>query len=309
MGKRVKHLTSIEPLSADVIERLLVSSRKLKSDWKRGIRDNCLAGKSLGMIFHKPSMRTRVSFEVAMTQMGGHALFLSGDIGKLGERETPRDVAQVVSRYVDGIVIRTFEQSLVETLAENADVPVINGLSDYVHPCQALADVFTLLEKKGPLKGRRIVFLGDGNNVARSLAHAAAKLGLFFCLSAPKAYCFEKGFLERFEPEARKRMSYEQDPEAAVRAADVVYTDVWASMGQEKETARRRKAFQRYQVNERIMKRAPADAIVMHCLPAHRGDEITDEVIDGPQSVVLDQAENRLHVQKAILKLLLAGER
>ena len=265
-------------------------------------------GRVLACIFHKPSLRTRLSFEIAIRQLGGSSLFITDAEIKIGSREAPKDVAQVLSRYVDGIMIRTFEQRLVEELARNADVPVINGLTDLLHPCQVLGDMFTAIEKFGTIDGKKVVFVGDGNNVARSWLNAAARFKFKFVLAAPDGYQIEDSFVAG----ARKAgpVDYEWIPDAhsAVRGADVVYTDVWTSMGQEEEKEKRLKAFAGYQVNDALMKLAHPSAIFMHCLPAHRGDEVTDSVIDGPQSVVYDEAENRLHIQRAIIALLIPGE-
>ena len=263
-----------------------------------------LAGRTIGLLFQKASTRTRVSFEVGMNQLGGQALFLPiGDI-QLSRGESIADTARVLSRYLDGLVIRTYDQAIVEEWAREATVPVINGLTDLHHPCQALSDLLTIQEKKGRLKGLRLAYVGDGNNMTNSLIEAAVKVGMSVSCGCPKGYQPDSTVDEQARQEASKTGSaieLSDDPEVAAKDADVVYTDVWISMGQEREQARRLKAFSQYQVNARLMRRARPDAIVMHCLPAHRGEEISADVLDGPQSVVLDQAENRLHMQKAIL--------
>jgi len=265
-------------------------------------------GRVLACIFHKPSLRTRLSFEIAMRQLGGSSLFITDAEIKIGSREAPKDVAQVLSRYVDGIMIRTFDQGLVEELARHADVPVINGLTDLLHPCQVLGDVFTAVERFGSIEGKKVVFVGDGNNVARSWLEAAAKFKFKFVLAAPDGFEIEEPFVAATR--AGGSLDYERiaDPRAAVRGADVVYADVWTSMGQEAEKERRLKAFRGYQINDDLMKLANPTAVFMHCLPAHRGEEVTDSVIDGPQSVVFEEAENRLHIQRAIIALLVPGE-
>jgi ornithine carbamoyltransferase len=264
-----------------------------------GYRDKPLAGRSLAMIFMKASTRTRVSFEVGTWQLGGHALFLSPRDVQLGRGEPIADTARVLSRYVDGIMIRTFAQSDVEELAKFADVPVINGLTDLLHPCQILADILTVRQHLGAIEGRKVAWIGDGNNMANSWINAAYRLGFDLTLACPEGYDPDRTILERAQSAANVRVV--RDPAQAVEGADVVNTDVWASMGQEDEQAIREKAFKGYKVDESLMSRAQQDAIFMHCLPAHRGEEVSEEVIDGPQSVVWDEAENRLHIQKAIM--------
>ncbi len=265
-------------------------------------------GRVLACIFHKPSLRTRLSFEIAMRQLGGSSLFITDAEIKIGSREAPKDVAKVLSRYVDGIMIRTFDQGLVEDLARYADVPVINGLTDLLHPCQVLGDVFTAVERFGSIDGKKIVFVGDGNNVARSWLEAAAKFGFKFVLAAPDGFQIDDSFIASTRAGGKVDYEWIVDPREAVRGADVVYADVWTSMGQEAEKERRLKAFKSYQINDDLMKLASRTAIFMHCLPAHRGEEVTDSVIDGPQSVVYEEAENRLHIQRAIIALLVPGE-
>lgn len=268
-----------------------------------------LDGKSLGMIFEKPSTRTRVSFEVAMTQLGGHALYLSTRDLQLGRGETVEDTARVLSRYVDGIIYRGFSHDITRELARHATVPVINALDDREHPMQILADLLTILEKKGGLEGLKLTYIGDGNNVANSLALGAAMAGMHFVISCPEGYEPDEDLwreAERIAEERGGRVEIVRDPLRAAEGADVVYTDVWVSMGDEEERERRLRAFRPYQVTVEVMEAAKEDAIFMHCLPAHRGEEVAPEVIDGRWSVVFDQAENRLHAQKALLALLLA---
>ncbi len=302
----LRHLTSIRDLSAADIAELF----KLAADMKRspdGYRD-ALAGKTLAMIFQKPSTRTRVSFEVGIYQLGGIGLHLSGNDMQLGRGETVGDTARVLSRYVNGIMARTHAHQDIVELARDATVPVINGLSDLLHPCQALADYFTLLEQKQPLKGRKIAYVGDGNNMCHSLLYGATKLGMHMAVATPEAYQPKSIIMKSVQREAQKvgvQVTLTEDPGIAVEGADVVYTDVWASMGQEAEAEQRKGIFQPYQVNASLMARAKPDAVFMHCLPAHREEEVSAEVLDGPQSIVFDQAENRLHVQKAILHFLM----
>jgi ornithine carbamoyltransferase len=266
-----------------------------------------LGGKSLAMIFMKSSTRTRVSFEVGTWQLGGHALFLSPRDVQLGRGEPIADTARVLSRYVDGIMIRTFAHAEVEELAEYADVPVINGLTDLLHPCQILADLLTVRQQFGGWEGRKIAWVGDGNNMANSWINAAYRLGFQLTLACPEGYDPDPAILARAQQSAKVEVV--RDPAAGVRGADVVNTDVWASMGQEEEQARRARAFAGYQVDDALMSRANPGAIFLHCLPAHRGEEVAASVIDGPQSRVWDEAENRLHVQKAIMAVLIGGEK
>jgi ornithine carbamoyltransferase len=266
-----------------------------------------LAGQSLAMIFMKASTRTRVSFEVGTYQLGGHALFLSPRDVQLGRGEPIADTARVLSRYVDGIMIRTFAHQDIEELAKYADVPVINGLTDLVHPCQVLADVLTIRQHLGTYEGKKVAWIGDGNNMANSWINAAYRLGFELALACPEGYDPDAALLERAQ--GATKVTLTRDPAEAAAGAHVVNTDVWASMGQEEEQALRERAFAGYQVDGALMGRAARDAIFLHCLPAHRGEEVSAEVIDGPQSVVWDEAENRLHVQKAIMAALIGGER
>jgi ornithine carbamoyltransferase len=298
-----RDLVRVADLTTADIERIFALAARLKAELRAGKPHPLLSGRTLAMIFAKPSLRTRVTFEVGMVQLGGAAIHLApGDI-RLGERESASDIARNLERWVDIVMARTFQHQSVVDLAAGARVPVINGLSDLHHPCQVLADCFTLLEHRGALAGLRVAFVGDGNNMVHSWMDAAARLGFDFVLACPRGY----------EPDptitaaAGSHATVIHDAEAAVRDADVVYTDVWTSMGQEAEADKRRRVFRPYQVNERLVRGARAGALIMHCLPAHRGEEITDAVIDGPQSVVFDQAENRLHVQKAIMVWLLGA--
>ena len=303
-----KDLLSIYDLSLSEIEEIFELAARLKAVHKRGERYTPLTGKTLAMIFEKPSTRTRVSFEVGMHQLGGHALFLSPRDIQLGRVETVSDTARVLSRYVDGIVVRTYSQARVEELARHSSVPVINGLSDLTHPCQILADLFTLKEKVGRLRGLKVAYIGDGNNVAHSWLYGAAKTGIDLSIARPRGYGPDEKVLSKALKEAKTsgaRLEVLDDPAQAAKGADVLYTDVWASMGQEEEHSKRIEAFKGFQVNQEMVSIAKKEVLVMHCLPAHRGEEITDEVLDGPHSIVLDQAENRLHVQKAILVKLL----
>lgn len=306
-----KDLLSLADLSAEEIWHILNVAQELKEEWQAGGNHPILMGKTLGMIFQKPSLRTRVSFEVAMLQLGGEALYLSPDEIQLGKRESVPDVARVLSRYVDCIMARVFAHKDVETLAAYSRVPVINGLSDYSHPCQGLADFFTILEKKGTLRGLKLAWVGDGNNVLTSLLFGATKLGMDIAAATPPGYEPAREVQElaqRFAKESGSVVEIGHDPLAAVHNADVIYTDVWTSMGQEAEKEQRLKVFPPYQVNAALVAKAKPDVIVMHCLPAHRGEEITDEVADGPHSVLFDQAENRLHAQKGLLAVLLASK-
>ncbi|MCS7178764.1 MAG: ornithine carbamoyltransferase [Anaerolineae bacterium] len=313
MDKEVsmKHFLSLADLSPQEMEHLLDLAIELKEEWKRGGNRPLLRGKTLGMIFQKPSLRTRVSFDMAMLHLGGHALYLSPNEIQLGVRESIPDVARVLSRYVDAIMARVFAHSDLLTLAEYSRVPVINGLSDYSHPCQGLADFLTIIEKKGrDLRGKKLAFVGDGNNVATSLLFGATKLGMDFAIATPPGYELPTRVWElgrKFAMESGSHILATHDPAEAVREADVIYTDVWTSMGQEAEAAQRAKVFPPYQVNAALVAQAKPDVIVMHCLPAHRGQEITDDVADGPHSVLWDQAENRMHAQKAILVELMVG--
>jgi ornithine carbamoyltransferase len=303
-----KDLLAISDLTSGELNDVLKLSASLKKMQREGKTHQPLKGKSLGMIFEKSSTRTRVSFEVGMYQLGGQALFLSANDLQIGRGEPVADTARTLSRYLDGIMIRTFAQATVEELARHASVPVINGLTDLHHPCQALADLFTIREKHGKLKGLKFSYIGDGNNMAHSLIEACVKAGMHISLACPPGYEPDAGIMRAAKLVAAQTGSevrLSNDPGKAVTSADIVYTDVWASMGQESEHAKRVSAFRGYQVDAKLMKMAGPKALVMHCLPAHRGEEIAAEVIDGPQSVVFDQAENRLHAQKAVLVMLM----
>lgn len=306
-----KDLLSLADLSSEELWHILTVSQELKDEWQSGGNQPILMGKTLGMIFQKPSLRTRVSFEMAMIQLGGQALYLSPDEIQLGKRESVPDVARVLSRYVDCIMARVFAHKHLQMLAAHSRVPVINGLSDYSHPCQGLADLLTILEKKGQLRGLRLAWSGDGNNVLTSLLFGASKLGMDVAVATPIGYGPPADVVEKamaFAKESGCTIEIGHNPQAAVRGADVIYTDTWTSMGQEAEAEQRRRVFPPYQVNAALLAKAKPDAIVMHCLPAHRGEEITDEVADGPQSALWDQAENRMHAQKGLLAVLLANK-
>lgn len=308
MSIQGKDLLSVYDLSSQEVEAILELSHKLKKEQKEGVEHHILKGKTLGMVFQKSSTRTRVSFEVGMYQLGGSALFLSGNDLQMGRGEPIKDTARVLSRYVDGIMIRTFSHADVEELAKYSTVPVINALTDLMHPCQALTDIFTVQEYKGNLKGLKMAFVGDGHNMLHSLMHACAKVGMDIVAAVPKGYEPDPEMVAQAMKDAKvfgSKVEIINDPVAAVKDADVLYTDVWSSMGQEKEQLARKKAFESYQIDSQLLKAAKEDAIVLHCLPAHRGEEITDEVMEGKQSAVFDQAENRLHVQKAIMALLM----
>jgi len=302
-----KDLISIGEMSVKEIMEIFALAEKIKKNPARFSR--ALKAKTLALVFEKPSNRTYVSFSVGMYQLGGNAIYLGPEQIKLGVRETIHDVAKTLSRYVDGIVLRTFAHENVLEMAKFAGVPVINGLSDYSHPCQALADVFTIKEKLGGrFNSLTMAYIGDGNNVCNSLIFTCSKLGINFNIATPAGYEPDQGLLKKVAPVAEKskaRIQLYHSPAEAVAGADVVYTDVWASMGQEKEAQKRREDFRDFQINAGLLALAKKRCLVMHCLPAHRGEEITDEAIDGKNSVVFDQAENRLHVQKAILVQLL----
>ena len=300
-----KDFLSVYDLTRKDFDRIFGHAATLKAMLKEGIIYQPLAGKTLGMIFDKSSTRTRLSFEAGMYQLGGLAIYLNSRDTQLGRGETIADTARIVSRYLDAVMIRTFSQESVEDFARHATIPIINGLTDLMHPCQIVSDLFTIVEKKGSYEGLKIAYVGDGNNVANSWIDAAARLPFKLTLACPKGYDPDSRILERGRKKTTRGVSLFRDPVQAVKAADVVYTDVWASMGQEAEQEARAKVFEKYQVNRRLMQHAKPDAIVMHCLPAHRGEEITGEILDGVRSVVWDQAENRLHVQKAILEILL----
>jgi ornithine carbamoyltransferase len=301
----MKHLLSVRDLTPETIKQLFADAARMKRN-KQHARP--LVGKTLGLMFQKPSVRTRVSFEVGMAQLGGQSLYIGPVDLQGGARETAHDLAKVLSRYLDGIVARTFAHKDVEDMARASSVPIINGLSDGSHPCQALADLFTVQEKLGRLSGVKVAYVGDGNNVCHSLMEASALAGVQLTVAAPAGYKPEAEVVRWSQSQAKKtgaRIDVIDGPKEAVQGAAVIYTDVWTSMGQEKEQAQRRNDFKAYQINAKLMKAAPKGAFFMHCLPAHRGEEVTDEVMDSRNSIVYDQAENRMHVQKAILLDLL----
>ncbi len=282
---------------------------RMKDEWRRGGNAPILAGQVLAMIFQKPSLRTRVSFDMAMRHLGGDALYLSPDEIGLGQRESIADVSRVISRYVQAVMARVFAHDHIEELARHASIPVINGLSDFNHPCQAMADVLTILEHFGQLEGLNVAFVGDGNNVAVSLLFAASRLGMHYTIATPGGYELPAkavALAQEMAQESGATIRQLNEPAGAAKGAHILYTDTWVSMGQEEEARRRQEAFEPYQVNEGLLTQADDAAIVMHCLPAHRGHEVTDAVADGPHSVIFQQAENRMHAQKAILATLLA---
>ena len=299
-----KDLLNIYDLEKAVFDEIFYKAGRWKKMFKYGESHTPLTGKTLGMLFEKSSTRTRLSFEVGMYHLGGMAIFLSVHDIQLGRGETTADTASIMSRYLNGIMIRTFSQELVNEFAGYATIPVINGLTDLLHPCQILSDLFTLVEKRGKYEGLKVAYVGDGNNIANSWINAAAKLPFQLALACPAGYDPDETILERGVKEGE--VTLYRDPSEAAKDADVVYTDVWASMGQEDEHEKRVEVFKNYQVNKELIGYAKDNVIIMHCLPAHRGEEITADVIDGPCSVVVDQAENRLHVQKAIMEMLMA---
>jgi ornithine carbamoyltransferase len=306
---RGKSLASLYDLTREEIEEILKTSELLKLQLLRGQEHPILKGKTLAMIFEKPSTRTRISFEVGMWQLGGYALYLSATDLQLGRGETIGDTAQVLSRYVNGIMARVFKHQTILDLIKYSSVPVINGLSDFTHPCQGLADLFTIYEKKGKLSGLKLAYIGDGNNVAHSLLYGSTKVGMDITLACPRGYEPNPEVVSRAKEDAKRNGStvkVMKDPKEGAKGADIIYTDVWASMGQEAEAEVRRQRFAGYIVDEQLLARARSDVIVLHCLPAHRGEEISEGVLEGPRSAVWDEAENRLHAQKALLELLLA---
>ncbi len=303
-----RSLDSLLHLTTEEIEQILKTSKRLKLQLFQRKKHPLLKGKTLAMIFEKPSTRTRVSFEVGMWQLGGYALYLSAMDLQLGRGETIADTAQTLSRYVNGIMARVFSHQTILDLIRYSRVPVINGLSDFTHPCQGLADLFTIYEKKGRLSGLKLAYVGDGNNVAHSLLYGCSKVGMDITLACPDDYAPDPGVVSKAKEEGKKsgaKVKVTNDPQEAVKQADIIYTDVWASMGQEKEHEKRVKVFKPYQVNERLIREAKKDYLFMHCLPAHRGEEVTDEVADSKQSVIFDQAENRLHTQKALMAMII----
>ena len=304
----MKDFISLHDCTTQQIEKLLDLAMELKSKQKNGIPYPVLKGKTLGMIFTKSSTRTRVSFEVGMTQLGGYPLFLSSSDIQLGRGETIYDTANVLSRFLDGIMIRTYAHQDVLDLAKYASIPVINGLTDLLHPCQVLADLQTIQEHKGRLAGLKLAYLGDGNNMAHSLLYGCAKMGMDISIATPHGYECDPQVADNAKHDAKasgSRVEITCDPEAAIAGADVVYADTWVSMGQEEEKAERIKIFTPYQINAQLFAKAASDAIFLHCLPAYRGFEVTEDVIDGPHSVIFDEAENRLHAQKAVMATLM----
>lgn len=304
----MKDLISLHDLTSEEVQNLLKLGLKLKDEQKKGIPHPILKGKTLGMIFTKSSTRTRVSFEVGMTQLGGYPLFLSSNDIQLGRGESIHDTAKVLERYLDGIMIRTYAHSDVIELADEANIPVINALTDLLHPCQVLADLMTTYEHKGRLEGLKFAYIGDGNNMAHSIMYGCAKAGLDCAIATPENYACDGEVVENAKADfkaAGRNLLITTDPTEAIKNADVVYTDTWVSMGQEDEKAERQRVFMPYQVNGELFKKAADDALFMHCLPAYRGYEVTEGVIDGPQSVIFDEAENRLHAQKAVMATLM----
>jgi ornithine carbamoyltransferase len=303
----MRDFVAISDCSTDELLALLDESSTLKALYKSGRRDLCLAGKTLAMLFEKPSLRTRISFQVAMTDLGGNPIYVKPeDIGGIGKREPIKDIARVLSRYVQGIMARTFEHQTVLDLAKYADVPVVNALTDWAHPCQAMADCLTIREHLGRLEGVTIAFIGDGNNVARSLGYAAAKLGMKLLVASPPSYELDDATRQTTNRLAAGSVTQLDDPKVAVSEADVIYTDTWVSMGQEREKEKRVREFAGFAVDGTLLAAAPARAKIMHCLPAYRGYEISDEAAESGNSIMFDQAENRLHFQRALLKRLMA---
>lgn len=304
----MKHLLSLHDLSVNEVEEILNLAKELKDKQKKGIEHHYLKGKTLGMIFSKSSTRTRVSFETGMYQLGGYALFLSSNDIQLGRGESIYDTANVLSRFLDGIMIRTYDHQDVVDLAEYGQIPIINGLTDLLHPCQALADAQTILEHKGALKGLKMAYIGDGNNVAHSLMNLCTKTGMDISIATPKGYECDAAIVKDAEQDAKLlgvKVINTHDPIEAIKDADVVYADTWVSMGQEDQKEEKIKIFMPYQINDELFSYAKPDAIFMHCLPAYRGYEVTKSIIDGKQSVIFDEAENRLHAQKAVMTLLM----
>ena len=301
--KRKKDFLTLRDISLKELNLILKRSAEFKAG--KDATKCPLIGKSIGLLFEKASTRTRVSLEVGIYQLGGNTVYMNPKEIQIGRGETIHDTAKVLSRYLDAVVIRTYSHDTLVQFASYASIPVINGLSDLHHPCQALADFMTILEKKGRFRGIRLAYVGDGNNVTNSLIEAASLTGIDIAVACPQGYEPDSIILKEAQASSKGSITTSRDPFAAVSLADVVYTDVWVSMGQEKEASKKKKKFKDYQVNSTLLARAKKDAVVLHCMPAHRGEEITDEIIDGPQSAVLDQAENRLHTQKALLEFLL----
>ncbi len=304
----MRNLLTLADLKSAEIDRIFAITQDLKAKYEDGLREALLPGRVMALLFEKPSLRTRVSFEAGMINLGGNSLFLGEECG-FGSRESIADFGRVLSQYTDVIVVRAYKHETAAELAKYSTCAVINGLTDFAHPCQALADLYTLKELIGRLEGHTLAYVGDGNNVAHSLAEGCGKVGMRFVMATPEGYRFDDAFLKHLRQAVPDlKLEVTDDPAEAVRDAAAVYTDVWTSMGQEQESEKRRKAFGRYQVNARLMQKAPETAFFMHCLPAHRGEEVTDEVIDGHRSVVVQQASNRLHVQKGILAWILGAQ-
>ncbi len=302
------HFLALKDFNKQQLQSLIVRAIRLKNEAAQNVRHQQLAGRTCCLLFEKPSTRTRVSFEAAMYQLGGQVVFMASRDSQLGRGEPLRDTARVLSRYVDALVVRTFGQEVVEALARHATIPVINALTDRYHPCQVLSDLMTVIEKKGAPEKLRIVWLGDGNNMAHSWIEAAAIFGFSLTLACPEGYDPDADILAAAQARRPGLIILTRDPEAAVHQADVINVDVWASMGQESEQEDRKLIFAPYQLNTTLLAQAAGDAIVLHCLPAHRGEEVTEEVLEGPQSVVFDQAENKMHIHKAILETLINRE-
>ena len=303
-----KDILTLLDLAGEDFEVLFKRAIELKQMYKNGVKDRPLSGKTLGLIFEKPSTRTRLSFEAAMVQLGGTPIFISAKDTQIARNEPVRDTARVLSRYLDGLVIRTYSQELLKEFAEFTDIPVINALTDLFHPCQVFSDIMTVIEYKGDYKNVKIAWVGDGNNVAHSWINAAAVLGLDLVLACPDGYSPNKDVMEMALERGVGNIVITSDPVEAVKNADVIYTDVWASMGQENEQNKRKGVFEAFQVDRTLVKNAAKDVIVMHCLPAYRGKEISENVLEGPNSVVWDQSENKLHMHKAILEVLMKGD-
>lgn len=304
----MRNLLNVIDLSSAEIERIFAITEDLKSKYEAGVRECLLPGRVMALVFEKPSLRTRASFEAAITHLGGGSYFLGPEAG-FGKRESIADFSRVLSQYVDVIVARAKKHETVESIAQSASCSVVNGLTDLSHPCQAMADLYTLRERFGTLTGKKLAYVGDANNVARSLAVGCGRLGMSMSMATPDGYRFDNAFLQMLTTSLPKmELNVTDDPQLAVADADAVYTDVWASMGQESQADERRRVFFPYQVNKKLMSQAPDDAVFLHCLPARRGEEVTDDVIDGPQSIVLQQAANRLHVQKGILAWILGAQ-
>jgi ornithine carbamoyltransferase len=303
-----KDILTLIDLAKTDFDMLFERAASIKKRFQSGVPERSLSGKTLGLIFEKPSTRTRVSFEAAMVQLGGTPVFISAKDTQISRNEPVRDTARVLSRYLDGLAIRTYSQEILTEFAEFASIPVINALTDLYHPCQVLSDIMTVIEYKGGYKDLKIAWVGDGNNVAHSWINAAAVLGLKLVLACPEGYLPDPDIMKRAKDRKAGEIVLISDPFEAVKNADVVYTDVWASMGQERELDGRRRTFEPFQVDQALLKNAAENVIVMHCLPAHRGEEISEDVLEGPNSVVWDQSENKLHMHKAILSILLGGD-